>query len=84
MRIEEFEPEKAWWDNREETENAWRVPIDDIVAGGYNLDLKNPNAPEESHEDPDVLLAQHTEAVSAVEETQQALRDSLAQSFSND
>jgi type I restriction enzyme M protein len=84
MRIEEFEPEKAWWDNREETEHAWRVPIEDIVAGGYNLDLKNPNTPEESHEDPDVLLAQYNEAVAAVEETQQGLRDSLAQSLGND
>ena len=83
MRIEEFEPEKAWWDNREETEHAWRVPIEDIVAGGYNLDLRNPNTPEESHEDPDVLLAQYAEAVAAVEETQQALRDSLAQSLNN-
>jgi type I restriction enzyme M protein len=81
MRIEEFEPEKAWWDNREETEHAWRVPIDDIVAGGYNLDLKNPNTPEECHEDPDELLAQYSEAVAAVAETQQALRDSLAQSL---
>ncbi|MBT3224422.1 MAG: hypothetical protein HN348_35590, partial [Proteobacteria bacterium] len=43
----------------------------------------NPNAPEESHEDPDVLLAQYSEAVAAVEETQQALRDSLAQSLGN-
>ncbi len=25
MRIEEFEPEKAWWDNREENERAWKV-----------------------------------------------------------
>ncbi len=83
MRIEEFEPEKAWWNDREETEHAWRVPIEEIDAGGYNLDLKNPNAPEEGHEDPDVLLTQYAEAVAAVEETQQALRDSLAQSLGN-
>ena len=57
---------------------------EDIVTGGYNLDLKNPNTPEESHADPDELLAQYKEAVAAVEEAQQALRDSLAQSLGND
>jgi len=83
IRIEEFEPEMAWWDNREETEHAWRVPIEKIVSGGYNLDLKNPNTPDEVHETPDVLLAQHSEAVAAAGEAQQALRDSLAQSLDN-
>lgn len=28
--IKEFDLEKAWWDNRAETENAWRVSIEDI------------------------------------------------------
>ncbi len=30
IRIEEFEPEKAWWNQREENEFAWRVPIKEI------------------------------------------------------
>jgi type I restriction enzyme M protein len=33
IRIEEFQPERAWWDNREENEQAWRVSIDQIKAG---------------------------------------------------
>ena len=66
MRIEEFEPEKAWWTDREESERAWRVSVDDIAASGYNLDIKNPNTVDEGHEDPDVLLARYAEAVEQV------------------
>ena len=56
MRIEEFDIEKAWWTNRQESERAWKVSIADINARGFNLDIKNPNAPELTHEDPDALL----------------------------
>ncbi len=57
MRIEEFEPEKAWWESREENALAWKVTVDDIAAAGYNLDIANPNVVDDGHEDPDVLLA---------------------------
>jgi type I restriction enzyme M protein len=43
LRFEEFEPLRAWWDNREENGRAWRVPVQRIIDNGYNLDLKNPN-----------------------------------------
>lgn len=47
IRIEEFEAEKSWWNNRVESENAWKVSIEDIVKNNYNLDIKNPNKVEE-------------------------------------
>jgi hypothetical protein len=34
MRIEEFEPEKAWWGKREENEQAWKVSVEQIKANG--------------------------------------------------
>ena len=43
IQHEEFSIEKAWWTNRTESENSWRVSIDDVVANDYNLDIKNPN-----------------------------------------
>lgn len=43
IRIEEFDPIKQWWNNRTESEVAWKVSIDTIVARGYDLDIKNPN-----------------------------------------
>lgn len=56
MRIEEFGPEKEWWHNRRENEFAWKVPVKEIIDNNYNLDIKNPNTPDEDHGDPGELL----------------------------
>lgn len=78
MRIEEFEPEKKWWNKRKETEQAWRVSIRDIRERNFNLDIKNPNAPEDAHEDPDTLLARYEEERSAASEIREQLRKVLS------
>lgn len=78
LRIEEFEPEKKWWNKRKVTEHAWRVPVEDVVANGYNLDLKNPHEEEAENIDPDVLIAEYQELKRQVEEAQNRLRDELA------
>lgn len=77
LRIEEFEPEKAWWNDREENEFAWRVPVEQVVENGYNLNLKNPHEGESESHDPDVLIAQYNKLVKQVEEAQNKLRDEL-------
>lgn len=81
MRIEEFDVEKAWWDARAESEQAWRVSIDDIRARGFNLDIKNPNAPEDTHEDPDVLLERYQQARAAAAEIRDQLKRALAEAL---
>lgn len=43
VKIEEFQLEKDWWNNRVENEYAWKVPIDRIKELNYNLDITNPN-----------------------------------------
>ena len=43
IRIEEFEPIKNWWNNRTESEVAWKVPMQTIIDRNYDLDIKNPN-----------------------------------------
>lgn len=78
IRIEEFDAEKAWWNNRVENEQAWRVPVEVIRRRGYNLDIKNPNAEAESHRDPDELLAEYKAVLAEVEETREALKRELA------
>ena len=83
MRLSEFDEEKNWWTKREETEKAWKVSAKEIAANNYNLDIKNPNAPVETHEDPDELLAQYAEAVKAVKALQDQLKASLQQSLGN-
>lgn len=77
MRIEEFEPEKAWWHNREENQFAWKVPVEDIISNGYNLDIKNPNAIADRHEDPLVLLKQYQDAAKTADEARLALKTAL-------
>jgi type I restriction enzyme M protein len=59
MRFEEFADCQAWWGDRAESEQAWRVPIADIEANGYNLDLGNPNRPDDlAHRPPVELVAE--------------------------
>jgi type I restriction enzyme M protein len=59
MRFEEFADCQAWWDDRSENERAWRVPIADIEANGFNLDLHNPNRPDDlAHRPPAELVAE--------------------------
>jgi type I restriction enzyme M protein len=60
IRFEEFADCQAWWHQRGESERAWRVPIADIdVTNGYNLDLRNPNRPNDlAHRPPAELLAE--------------------------
>ena len=77
MRIEEFVPEKSWWDKREESEQAWKVSVDQIKQGGYNLDIKNPNTVEDELGDPDELLAEYKTLLKEVAETREALKREL-------
>lgn len=81
MRIEEFEPEKKWWKKRKESERAWKVSIADIRERGFNLDIKNPNAPEATHDDPDELLAEYQAAREQADEVRERLRAVLAESL---
>jgi len=50
IQVKEFDPIKDWWNNREESEIAWKVDIDTILNRGYDLDIKNPTKKEEEHE----------------------------------
>ncbi|BBJ39962.1 hypothetical protein SSPO_026800 [Streptomyces antimycoticus] len=84
MRIEEFAPEKVWWNAREENERAWRVTIDDIAARGYNLDIANPNVVDAGHEDPNILLSRYAEASADVDTALATLRESLIEALLRD
>jgi len=50
IRIKEFDPIKKWWNNRKESDVAWKVNINTIIERNYDLDIKNPNKQEEQHE----------------------------------
>ncbi len=80
IRIQEFDTLKAWWGDerdgfasRVETEQAWRVDVADIARNGYNLDIKNPNAPVAETGNIDELLPAYQDLLAQIHQTQQAL-----------
>jgi type I restriction enzyme M protein len=58
MQFEEFEPVIAWWKDRKENEQAWKVPVKKVVESGYNLDIKNPNGKQDLEHLPPEQLAE--------------------------
>jgi len=88
IAIEEFDAERAWWGKesngfktRVESERAWRVPIEQIKAGGYNLDLKNPHDSDEGPGDVEHLLPEYERLLTQIAETRAALKRELATSL---
>ena len=78
IRIEEFDLEKKWWKKRKETEQAWKIPVEQVQAAGYNLDIKNPHDTSIAHTDPDELLADYQLLMTDLQQTRDRLRDELA------
>jgi type I restriction enzyme M protein len=78
IRVEHLQGCVDWWGGperagREQTEQAWRVSLDEIKARNYNLDFKNPHTVADDHGNPGELLAQLDEA----EQQAAALREQL-------
>jgi type I restriction enzyme M protein len=85
MKLEDFAACAEWWGegkkqsvkakrkNRQETEQAWKVSLEDIVARNYNLDIKNPHVVEQISHDPDELLVTYAQQQKNI----QLLRDQL-------
>jgi type I restriction enzyme M protein len=81
MRLEEFDIERKWWTKRHESEQSWKVSALEIAKNGYNLDVKNPNAPIETHGDPDELLSHYIKANNQTLEIQNNLLNLLKNSM---
>ncbi len=85
LRYEELAPLLAWWNDREENEHAWRVPVAEVLkvdaAGNLlsaNLDLKNPHSGDAlEHLAPEALVAgimdKERRILALMAEVQQAL-----------
>lgn len=78
IKIEEFDVEKEWWNNRTESEYAWKVSIDDIKVRNYNLDFKNPNEEDANHLPPEELLKKYKNALEELKTKQDELKLELA------
>ena len=81
IRIEEFAAERAWWHKREENEFAWRVDIETIRAGGFNLDMKNPHNGDSGPGDVDELLPEFEQLLARIAATRAKLKAELYQAL---
>jgi len=82
--IKEFELEKSWWYNREESEYAWKVLIDEIKQRNYNLDINNPHTSETGYGDPIELLAAYQRRLNEIAEKRNQLKNELESSMNDD
>jgi len=81
IRIEEFDAEKKWWKKRKESERAWKVSIEEIKERDYNLDIKNPNAPEDEIGDPVALLSEFNTLQDSIGTLRNRLKAELSSCF---
>ena len=90
MRFEEFQPEIEWWGSevdgftsRKETEQTWKVSVDDIKARKYNLDIKNPHVGEQIVYDPNKLLKKYSKQQKEISKLRNQLKTILADVLNN-
>lgn len=81
MRIQEFDVEKKWWKKRKESEYSWKVPIQQIIDSGFNLDIKNPNTVVVENRCPDELLEELKQLQEAAALSRAALKGQLVQAL---
>lgn len=77
IHIREFDSEKAWWEQRVESEVAWKVCVDDVRANNWNLDVANPNKVDAEHRDPEELLKEYRALLDSIEDTRTNLSEAL-------
>lgn len=85
LAYEEFAPCSDWWggsarEGRVETEQAWQVSAASIKESGYNLDVRNPNRPDDlSHRPPAELITElietEREMLTLLEQLEQEIKD---------
>ncbi len=82
LRFEEFGPVIEWWNNREENEHAWKVPVEEVIKNNYNLDIKNPSkAKEEEHRPPEEIVADIIEKEKRIFELMQEIQAEITEGW---
>ncbi len=74
-------PTELSYDKRVETPHAWKVPVEQIIAAGYNLDIKNPHDSSDAPGDPDELLADYQNQLVELQATRDQLKTELAKAL---
>ncbi|PGH71495.1 SAM-dependent methyltransferase [Bacillus thuringiensis] len=78
IRLEEFDAEREWWNNREENNFAWKVTIDEVKVRNYNLDFKKPYSKEDELLSPEEALQKYDRAMQQVQKVKNTLKQELS------
>lgn len=86
MKLEHLRGCVEWWggfsrENRQETEQAWKVSIEEIKSRGYNLDFKNPHVAQSDHGDTKTMLAELIASEQKITAIREQLKAILAEDF---
>jgi type I restriction enzyme M protein len=81
MQFEEFKRCIAWWNKREENEQAWKVPVRDLLDATCNLERKNPRGKVDfEHLPPDQLADDILKKELRIAELMQEIKTALGTS----
>jgi type I restriction enzyme M protein len=86
IRVEHLQDCVDWWGgnkrkDRQETDAAWKVTIDEIKARNYNLDFKNPSTVADEYGDPVALLAKLEQDERQAAKLRDQLKEILAEAL---
>ncbi len=82
LRIEEFDLEKKWWNNRKTSEFTWKVTAKEIKERNYNLDIKNPFEKEVDNGDPETMMKEYQALTRQIQGTRDKLKEELMNALS--
>ena len=88
INYQEFKPIQDWWGTekdefqaRVETKQAWKVSIEEIISGNFNLNIKNPYISEEKNKDPIEILAEYKEQQNQIKDLRYQLKTILEEAL---
>lgn len=82
LKFEEFRSFLQWWNDREENELSWKVPVEEIIRNDYNLDIKNPRkANIENYRSPDDILSNIIEKEKMIFDLIEDIQEQLQQGW---
>ena len=91
INFKEFKPIQDWWGSEEddfssriETENAWKVSIDEITSRNFDLDIDNPFIRQQINKDPNEILAQYNDQNQKIQNLRNDLKAALKEALKGD
>lgn len=95
MKLDDFSACLDWWGEgssiaekgarlgRIQTDQAWKVSIDEIIERDYNLDIKNPHVAEVINHDPEELLSSYADQQANIQNLRDQLKSILASALAS-